>query len=153
MPSFLIRGLAHIFAASVMESRARRSPHVPTPAQEEKEPPLSVSSWQTDMKWLIPFVRATGCSVVITNPKSYEKIVIGPATRELPPLTTDWLRRYDERDFRVKLREAEYLGRLQRQEDARRAAAERLALQRGQARFGSNYTPTETDIRDALKNM
>lgn len=152
MPSFLIRGLAHIFAASVMERSASRSPYVPpTPATDEKEPPLSTASWQTDMKWLIPFVQATGYSVVITNPKSQERIVIGPDTRELPPLTVGWLRRYDERDFQAKLREVEYLRRQQHQEDARRAAAKQLACQRGQARFGSNYKPTEADIQEAMK--
>lgn len=103
------------------------------------------------MKWLIPFVQATGYSVVITNPKTQEKIVVSPNSRNLPPLTVDWLRRYDERDFQAKLREVEYLSRLQRQEDARRAAAERLARQRGQARFGSNYKPTEADIQEAMK--
>lgn len=152
MPSFLIRGLAHIFAASVMERSASRSPYVPpTPVPEEKEPPLSVASWKTGMKWLIPFVQATGYSVVITNPKTQEKIVVGPNTRELPPLTVDWLRRYDEKDFQVKLREAEYLSRLQQQEDERRAAAKQLARQRVQARFGSNYNPTEDDIKEAMK--
>ena len=153
MPSFLIKGIAHYIAASFMESRARRSSYTPAsvPAQEEKEAPLSVASWKTDMKWLIPFVQATGYSVVITNPKSHEQIVIGPHTRDLPSLTVDWLRRYDEKEFQLKLREAEHLGRLQQQEEARRAAAERLARQRGQARFGSNYTPTEAEIREAMK--
>ena len=68
MPSFLIRGLARYTAASIMEHNARNSYNNTTPALTEKYKQLSeayLSAWNTDMRWLIPFVQATGYRIVI----------------------------------------------------------------------------------------
>ena len=92
MPSFLIRGLARYFAASAMESRAQRqssyTPSTDSSSDDSKE--LSsgdLLSWQTQMRWLLPFVQATGYRVIISNPKSHDQIVIDQNTKELPELT------------------------------------------------------------------
>lgn len=152
MPSFLIRGLARYFAASIMESRARNYSYTSTPTPKEKEERLSLASWQTDMPWLIPFVQATGYSVVITNSKSHEQITIDPTTKELPPLTLEWLQRYDKQEFQTKLKEEHRRQQQQEQEKKRLQAARLIAKERGQSRFGSNYEPTEADIQEVLNN-
>ena len=104
MPSFFIRGLARYFAASAMESRARRqssyTPSSGTSSDDEKQLSSSdLASWQTQMRWLIPFVQATGYQIVIDNPKSHKQIIIDKNTKELPELTLDWMQKYDKQEL------------------------------------------------------
>ena len=103
MPSFFIRGLARYMAASAMERRANRSSYnytPPTPTNNDNElSEADLSSWHTDMRWLIPFVQATGYSIVIENPKSHEQIVIEQNSKELPPLTLEWMKKYNDQEL------------------------------------------------------
>ena len=103
MPSFLIRGLAHYFAASVMESRARRqssfSPSSRTSSDDNKKVSnADLASWQIHMRWLIPLAQATGFQIVIDNPKSHEQIIIDQNTKVLPELTLQWMQKYNKQD-------------------------------------------------------
>lgn len=87
MPSFLIRGLARYFAASAMESRTKRqSSYTPSPDStsddNKKLSSIDLASWNTHMRWLLPFVQATGDKIVINNPKSHEQIVIDQDIKE-----------------------------------------------------------------------
>ena len=104
MPSFLIRGLARYFAASAMESRARRqssyTPPSGTSSDDDKQlSSADLASWQTQMRWLIPFVQATWYQIVIDNPKSHEQIIIDKNTKELPELSLDWMQKYDKQEL------------------------------------------------------
>ena len=83
MPSFYIRGLARYFAASYMARNSKPSP--PPKIDEVAE---GVSAWNKNMRWLIPFVHATGYRIVIENPKSHEKIVIDKDTKDFPRLSS-----------------------------------------------------------------
>ena len=153
MPSFLIRGLARYFAASEMERRASRSTYnyTPNPANDDSElSDADLTSWNTDMRWLIPFVKATNYRIVIENPKSHEQIIIDKNTKEIPELTLDWMRKYNLQEFlEWKAREKEIDLHEQELKEQRRKAC-RIAEARGRAKFGNNYRPTEEDIQDAL---
>ena len=129
MPSFLIRGLARYFAASQM---ARNSSPSSTP--EPDEVAEGASAWNKHMRWLIPFVQASGYRVEIENPKSHEKLVIDKDTKDLPYLTSRWLRRYD------KKRLEEWVAAEKEKEENRRIAEER-----GRKRFGNSFTIDEQD--------
>lgn len=157
MPSFLIRGLARYIAASAMERRASRSSHSYThnsiyvnDFSELSEADLS--SWSTDMRWLIPFVKVTGLRIVIENPKSHERIIIDQNTKELPELTLEWMQNYDKQellDWMAQEKERD----LQEQEHKEKLKkAHSIAEARGRAKFGNSYKPTEKDIQDALNN-
>lgn len=136
MPSFYIRGLARYFAASYMARSSK-----PSPPQKIDEVAEGVCAWNQNMRWLIPFVQATGYRIVIENPKSHEKIVIDKDTKEFPYLTSGWLRRYDKKKL------DEWMTQQDEKENARR-----IAEARGRAKFGNSYKPTEQDIQDAMKN-
>ena len=150
MPSFLIRGLARIFAASVMEHRASRSSHSYTPIRininnygELSESDLSY--WSTGMRWLIPFVQATGYRIVIENPKSHERIIIDQNTKELPELALEWMQKYNMREL------LEWVAQ-DKEQDEKMKKARSIAEARGRAKFGDSYIPTEQDIQGALNN-
>lgn len=148
MPSFPIRGLARYFAASAMEQRARRSSHSYTPIHINNYGELSeadLSSWSTDMRWLIPFVQATGYRIVIENPKSHERITIGQNTKELPELTLEWMQKYNMQEL------LEWIAQ-EKEQDEKMKKARCIAEVRGRAKFGNSYKPTEKDIQDALNN-
>lgn len=73
------------------------------------------------MKWLIPFVQASGFRVVITNPKSHEEIIIDKNTKAFPYLSAEWMSKFDVNEIKewmekdkieeIKLKEAEKRGR------------------------------------------
>lgn len=157
MPSFLIRGLARIFAASVMEHRASRSSHSYTPIRininnygELSEADLS--SWFTDMRWLIPFVQATGYRIVIENPKSHERIIIDQNTKELPKLTLEWMQKYNMQELLEWMTQEKEKGLHEQEQKEKREKARSIAEARGRAKFGNSYKPTEEDIQNALNN-
>ena len=145
MPSFLIRGLARYFAASAMESRTRRqssyTPSSDSSSDDSKE--LSsgdLLSWQIQMRWLLPFVQATGYRVVINNPKSHDQIVIDQDTKELPELTLEWMQKYDRKkllDWMAKEKEKQQQEEIERQKNLE---ARRIEEARGRARFGNSFT-------------
>lgn len=130
MPSFLIRGLAHYFAASQMERNSR--PSTPPEIDEVAE---GVSAWNKNMRWLVPFVQASGYRIVIENPKSHEKIVIDKETNNLPRLSSSWLRQYDKKDL------AAWMAMEKEKEKARR-----IAEKQGRAKFGNSFKVTNLDI-------
>ena len=127
MPSFFIRGLARYFAASQMESSSRSSS---TPQIDEIAD--GVSAWNKNMRWLIPFVQASGYRIVIENPKSHEKIVIDKDTKDFPRLSSAWLKRYDKNEI------SEWMASEKEKENARRNAEAE-----GRKRFGNTFTIDE----------
>lgn len=156
MPSFLIRGLARYMAASAMESRASRSSYNYTPNPTNNDNELSeadLSSWYTDMRWLIPFVQATGYRIVIENPKSHEQIVIDQNTKELPPLTLEWMKNYNEHELLEWIEKEKDRERIKEEEKQKKIQAREIAEARGRAKFGNSYMPTEQDIQNARKNL
>lgn len=139
MPSFLVRNLARYFAASQMERMSR--PSTPSTPPTPNYVAEGVSAWNKYMRWLIPFVQASGYSIVIENPKSHEKIVIDKDTKEFPQLSASWLKRYDKHELALwkakdKEKEKEY------------KKAHRIAEERGRAKFGDGYKVTDKDIQD-----
>lgn len=127
MPSFYIRGLARYFAASYMARSSKPSP--PPKIDEVAE---GVSAWNKNMRWLIPFVQATGYRIVIENPKSHEKIIIDNNTKDYPRLSSAWLKRYDKNEL------SEWMEREKEKENARRDAEAR-----GRKRYGNSFTIDE----------
>ena len=149
MPSFFIRGLARYMAASAMERRANRSFYnytPPNPTNNDNElSEADLSSWHTDMRWLVPFVQATGYSIVIDNPKSHEQIVIDQNSKELPPITLEWMKNYNEQEL------LEWIEK-EKEEKQKKFQARQIAEARGRAKFGNSYTPTEQDIQNVRNN-
>ena len=129
MPSFYIRGLARYFAASYMARNSKPSP--PPKIDEVAE---GVSAWNKNMRWLIPFVHATGYRIVIENPKSHEKIVIDKDTKDFPPFSSAWLKRYDKNEI------SEWMASEKEKENVRRNAEAE-----GRKRFGNSFTIDEQD--------
>ena len=129
MPSFYIRGLARYFAASNMARNSKPSP--PPKIDEVTE---GVSAWNKNMRWLIPFVHATGYRIVIENPKSHEKIVIDKDTKDFPRLSSAWLKRYDKNEI------SEWMASEKEKENVRRNAEAE-----GRKRFGNSFTIDEQD--------
>lgn len=127
MPSFFIRGLARYFATSQMANSSRPSS---TPIIDEVAE--GVSAWNKNMRWLIPFVQATGYRIVIDNPKSHEKIVIDKYTEVFPRLLSTWFKRYDKNEL------SEWMAREKEKENARRHAEAK-----GRKRFGNSFTIDE----------
>lgn len=134
MPSFFIRGIARYLAAYKM---AKSSNYTYYPIIDEVTE--GAVAWNDNMRWLIPFVQATGYSIVIENPKSHEKIIIDKNTTEFPLLTSEWLSQYDKQDL------SERMAWEKKWREARRIAEER-----GYAKFGKSYKPTEKDIQDVF---
>lgn len=129
MPSFYIRGIARYFAASYMARNSKPSP--PPKIDEVAE---GVSAWNKNMRWLIPFVHATGYRIVIENPKSHEKIVIDKDTKDFPRLSSAWLKRYDKNEI------SEWMASEKEKENVRRNAEAE-----GRKRFGNSFTIDEQD--------
>ena len=129
MPSFFIRGLSRYLAASYMERRSK--PSYPPKKDEVAE---GVSAWNKNMRWLIPFVQATGYSIVIENPKSHQKIVIDKDTKFFPRLSSAWLKRYDKNEI------SNWMASEKEKEKARRKAEAK-----GRKRFGNSFTIDEQD--------
>lgn len=153
MPSFLIRGLAHYFAASVMESRARRqssfSPSSRTSSDDNKKvSDADLSSWQIHMRWLIPLAQATGYQIVIDNPNSHEQIIIDQNTKVLPGLTLEWMQRYNKQELLEWM--AKEKERQQQKEEEKRKNLEtrRIEEARGRARFGNSFTLSDQNTQD-----
>lgn len=130
MPSFYVRNLARYFAASEMAKRSR--PSTPPTPDEVAE---GVSAWNKNMRWLIPFVQATGYRIVIENPKSHEKVVIDKDTKDFPRLTSSWFRRYDKQDLET------WMAKEKEKEEARRKVEKQ-----GRARYGDSFKATGQDI-------
>lgn len=142
MPSFLVRNLARIFAASVMEKRSISSSSAPSTPNYVAE---GVSAWNKYMRWLIPFVQASGYSIVIENPKSHEKTVIDKDTKEFSHLSSSWLKRYDKNELSAwKAKEKE--------KEKKYKKVRKIAEARGRAKFGDGYKITNKDIQEVLNN-
>ena len=137
MSSFYARNLARYFAASQMEKMSR--PSTPPEIDEVAE---GVNAWNKNMRWLIPFVQASGYRIVIENPKSHEKIVIDKDTKHFPYLSSSWLRRYDKQDLEA------WMAKEKKIEEARRIAEER-----GRAKYGDGYKASEQEIKEILNNL
>lgn len=153
MPSFLIRGLARYFAASTMESRARRhstfTPSSGTSSDDNKKlSEADLAGWQIHMRWLIPLVQATGYQIVIDNPKSHEQIIIDQNTKVLPELTLEWMQRYNKQELLEWI--AKEKERQQQEEEERRKnlEARRIEEARGRERFGNSFTLAEQNTQD-----
>ena len=131
MPSFFTRGLARYFAASQMEKMSK-----PSTPQTPDEVAEGVSAWNKNMRWLIPFVQASGFRIIIENPKSHEKIVIDKDTKVFPRLSSSWLRRYDKQELET------WMAKEKKMEEARR-----IAEKRGRAKFGDSYKLDDKDNR------
>ncbi len=129
MPSFLIRGLARYFAASKMASS---SSSFSTPNIDEVGE--GVSAWNNNMRWLIPFVQATGYRIVLENPKSHEVIVIDKDTKEFPRLSSAWLRRWDKKELDEWIAQEKEKGK-----------ARHIAETKGRKRFGNSFIVDEND--------
>lgn len=156
MPSFLIRGLARYIAASAMERSARRSSYyyTPTPSNDESElSETDLCSWDTDMRWLIPFVQTTGYRIVIENPKSHEQIVIDQYTKELPALTLEWMQKYNKQELLDWIEKEKERTRIEDEEKQKSLQARRIAEARGRAKYGNSFTPTEQDIQNARNSL
>lgn len=155
MPSFLIRGLARYMAASAMERRASRSSYNYTPNPTNNNNELSeadLSSWHTDMRWLIPFVQATGCCIVIENPKSHEQILIDQNSKELPLLTLEWMKNYNEQELLEWIEKEKDRERIKEEEKQKKLQVRQIAEARGRVKFGNSYTTTDQDIQEVLNN-
>ena len=144
MSSYLIRGLAHYCAASVMESRERRrnsyrpTPQ-PTPKDEDKLADADLADWRSHMRWLIPFVQATGSKVIVDNPKSHEQIIIDQNTKELPALTLKWMQEYDKQKL-LEWIDVEKKKQQKNEEERQRKLQERRRAEAcGRERFGSSF--------------
>lgn len=144
MSSYLIRGLAHYCAASVMESRERRrnsyrpTPQ-PTPKDEDKLTDADLADWRSHMRWLIPFVQATGSKVIVDNPKSHEQIIIDQNTKELPALTLKWMQEYDKQKL-LEWIDVEKKKQQKNEEERQRKLQERRRAEAcGRERFGSSF--------------
>ena len=129
MSSYLVRGLARYFAISNVISSSK-----PSSPQKVDEVAEGVSAWNKNMRWLIPFVQATGYRIVIENPKSHEKIVIDKDTKVFPRLSSAWLKRYDKNEI------SEWMASEKEKENARRNAEAK-----GRKRFGNSFTIDEQD--------
>lgn len=144
MSSYLIRGLAHYCAASVMESRERRrysyrpTPQ-PKPKDEDKLADADLADWHAQMRWLIPFVQATGSKVIVDNPKSHEQIIIDQNTKELPALTLKWMQEYDKQKL-LEWIDVEKNKQQKNEEERQRKLQERRRAEAcGRERFGSSF--------------
>lgn len=140
MPSFYARNLARIFAASHMAKKSESS--VSTTPSNNDYIAKGVSAWNKYMRWLIPFVKASGYSVVIENPKSHEKIVINKDTKVFPYLTSSWLKQYNKQEL------ATWMARKEKVKKARQ-----IAEARGRAKYGDGYKATGKEIQDVLNNL
>lgn len=137
MPSFFARNLARYFAASQMEKMSRPSaPQIPDNVAE------GVNAWNKNMRWLIPFVQASGYRIVIGNPKSHEKIVIDKDTKAFPYLSSSWLRRYNKQDLET------WMAKEKKKEEARR-----IAEARGRTKYGDGYKASEQEIQKIYDEM
>ena len=101
-----------------------------------------VIAWDKNMRWLIPFVQASGYRIVIENPKSHEKIVIDKDTKNFPYLSSSWLNHYDRQELKTWMAK-----------EKEKEVARRIAEARGRAKFGNSYTPTKLDIQNVRKNQ
>lgn len=156
MPSFLIRGLARYTAASIMEHNARKTSYNTTPTPIENDKQLSdadLCAWNTDMRWLIPFIQATGYRIVIENPKSHEQIVIDKNTTELPQLTLEWMQKYNKQELLEWIDKEKARERVVEEEKQKRLQARRIAEARGRAKFGNCYIATDQDIQEAKESL
>lgn len=141
MPSFYARNLARIFAASQMEKESKPSTDsTPSPIDDVAG---GVKAWNKYMRWLIPFVKASGYSIVIENPKSHEKIVIDKNTTEFPHLSSSWLKRYDKDELASWMKS-------EKEKDKEKKKAKKIAEERGRAKYGDGYKVTDKDIQDVL---
>ncbi|MBR3432730.1 MAG: hypothetical protein IKH05_04175 [Bacteroidaceae bacterium] len=129
MPSFLARGLARYIAASYMASSSSSSSDSPFSGEGISK---GIKIWNKSMRWLIPFVQATGYRVVIENPKSHETIVIDKDTPEFPRLTSEWLKRYNKQEV------IEWMAKEKEREIKRR-----IEEKSGRERFGDSYTAAD----------
>jgi hypothetical protein len=153
MSLFLIRGLARYFAASAMESRARRqSTFTPSsgklPDDDKKISDADLTGWEIHMRWLVPLAQATGYQIVIDNPKSHEQIIIDQNTKEFPKLTLEWMQKYNKQEL-LEWMEKEN-ERQQQEEEKRQKNLEvhRIEEARGRARFGNSFTLSERNTQD-----
>lgn len=153
MPSFFVRGLARYFAASAMESRARRqstyTPHSSTSSEDYTQ--LSsddLANWRTQMRWLIPFVHATDYQIVIENPKSHEQIIIDRNTKELPALTLEWMQKYDKLELLEWMANEKMKQHQEEVDRQNKLETRRIEEARGRARFGNSFTLGSQDIQE-----
>lgn len=137
MPSFYVRNIARYFALSLMEKSSR--PSISPKIDDVVE---GVNAWNKNMRWLIPFVQASGYHVVIENPKSHEKIVIDKDTKNFPQLSSSWLRRYDKQELKTWMTK-------EKEKEEVRHKIEKF----GRAKYGDGYKASEQDIQKVLDEM
>ena len=125
MPSFYIRGLARYFAASYMASHPDSSSNSNSSGEGISK---GIGFWNRSMKWLIPFVQASGYRVVIENHKSHETIIIDKNTQEFPRLTSQWLKRYNKQEV------IEWMAKEKERETKRK-----IEEKGGRKRFGCSF--------------
>lgn len=157
MPSFLIRGLARYAAASAMESRERRrssyTPSSDSPSKDDtKLSKADLADWQTQMRWLLPLVQATGHRIVIENPKSHEQIVIDKDTKELPLLSLEWMQKYNRQELLEWMAKEKERHIKKEEERQRKLQDRRIAESKGRKRFGSSFTLDEADVKANTNN-
>lgn len=140
MPSFYARNFARIFAASQMAKMSKSSASL-TPSNNDYIA-KGVSAWNKYMRWLIPFVKASGYSIIIENPKSHEKIVINKDTKVFPCLSSSWLKQYNKQELATWMAENEKIKR-----------ARQIAEARGRAKYGDGYKTTDKDIQHVLNEL
>lgn len=152
MHYFLIHGLARFFAASVMERRERRlSTYRPAPIDsskvQKKVSTADLAKWDEQMRWLIPYVQATGSQIVIENPKSHEQIVIDLNTKEFPVLTLEWMQKYNKQELLEWMADEKEKQRQTELEKQRKLELKLIEEARGRERFGNSFTLNSKDVQ------
>lgn len=152
MHYFLIHGLARFFAASAMERRERRlSSYRPAPIDpskvQKKVSTADLAKWDEQMRWLIPYVQATGSQIIIENPKSHEQMVIDQNTKELPLLTLEWMQKYDKQELLEWMADEKAKQRYAEVEKHRKLELQRIEETLGRERFGNSFTLNGIDVQ------
>jgi len=87
------------------------------------------------MRWLIPFVQATGYRIVIDNPKSRKQIIIDQNTTKFPHLSSKWLKCYNKKELAAWMKQEKAMKKARRNDEAH-----------GRAKFGNSYQVFDQDI-------
>lgn len=115
---------------------------------DKKLTAADLAYWQTQMRWLIPLVQATGYQVVIDNPKSHEQIIIDQNMKRLPELTLEWMQKYNKQELAEWISNEEKREQREEIERQKRLEAHRLEELRGRTRFGNSFTLDDKSPND-----